>query len=883
MGDDLKVVFSRGTSYVSGSSVITPGGNGKPGVDPKENPNYRPYIVPGQDINDATGEVTPKEFVIAWGREPKIVTSSKWWSGALLQHPQNWVIDKGKKEQRSRRMINEPFYIDFVDMEDGYPEKLRQRGVRLWNQSDMYVFAGDQALDNNKNVVLSDNKFTIDNLAQTDAPIVTVGLRGLRPIANPAAGRVSNVFVNDYSEFHVEMAYANEGGGKRDELTIHMASGVPYVVFQRTAGDAPFQLWAGSPVTTLADPSKPHDTYQEWKTASESELGFKLGVRFLPAPPPGVKDPDPPRGVAGYYVRADRGKWIKQSGQDAEYKPQNYYTWINEEASTVWVFAVPHNVSLSNDDEIRAAVAALMAAPAKKFGSAVLYEPDSKGSRVVNGATAEIGYDQENAKITVGYQWSTPPGDKAPEYLALFPHHRKYMRDHDKRCFLTLEDRPRYLYRTLKGEMWLYKGHEFVREFEVHGLLPFLDQRAVGAYPEFYGRVYDALREWFWREEKSPDPNSFSDSFAWNYFSYGGPEANPYMYGWAALWENLTVADQLASVTGTKWGAEQDPDFKAPKWRVAALMRDKILETLKLLVHQWFDVYTAQCLQYNDKYKTMCGYPEGYGCVQKLNDHHYHWGYFLRAAAAIGRHDPLWLERHWPVIQMLVRDSTNYDQKDTEFPLFRNFSAFYGHCWANGIAFNDGQDQESASEALNFAFGMVELATLRADANMLAVGLWLYEEQVCATQQYWFNVDADLDNDPKDYGSADPAYYNGNWPKKFVRFQRNGHIWNNAIISMVKQQSISRTVFFGGQQAPYSIWPARPISIWSAARTGSTARIRPTYKLLILCPGRSRTGFPTRTSSQCGRRSSRRIPTKKTCSLTCTLSSIRAPSERPNA
>jgi hypothetical protein len=52
---------------------------------------------------------------------------------------------------------------------------------------------------------------------------------------------------------------------------------------------------------------------------------------------------------------------------------------------------------------------------------------------------------------------------------------------------------------------------------------------------------------------------------------------------------------------------------------------------------------------------------------------------------------------------------------------------------------------------------MVELATLRDDPTMLAVGLWLYEEQVCATQQYWFNVDADLDNDPKDHGPADPA------------------------------------------------------------------------------------------------------------------------------
>jgi hypothetical protein len=698
MGDDLKAIFANGTSYVSGISVIAPGGNGKPGVKSNES-NYRPYILPGQDINDETGAVTPTEFVVAWGRQPKIVTSNKWWSGALLQHATAWIFEKGTHTQPSRPMINEPFRIDFVDMEGGgYPEELRQRGVRVWNQNEMYVFAGDQALNEAKAVVLQGNKFTIDN-GLPDAPIVTVGLRGVRPLANPAAGRVSNVVVNDYSEFHVEMAYAAEvAGGKRAELTIQMANGVPYVVLQRTEGDAPFQLWAGSPVSKLADPNVSQDTYKEWKTNSDAELGFILGVRFLPAPPDGVPHPKAPIGIAGYYVRADKGKWEKQNVRHGN---TDYYTWINKDATTVWVFALPHNVDLSNDGAIRAAVTELMAAPARKFSSAVLYEPDCKGPQVVNGASANIGYDSEKAIITVGYQWSVPAGDKAPEYLALFPHHRKYMRDHDKRCFLTLEGRPRYLYRTLKGEMWLYKGHEFVRKLEVHGLLPFFDVNAAATYSNFYKDVYSALREWFWREENAL--GGLSDSFAWNYFSYGGPEANPYMYSWTTLIENLTVADQLALINwDNTGGVEQDPDFKAPKWRVAALMRDKILETLKQLVHQWFDVYTAQCLQYNGKYRTICGYPEGFFCVQKLCDHHYHWGYFLRAAAAIGRHDPDWLKRHWTMLEMLIRDSANYDRKDTRFPIQRNFSAFYGHCWANGIAFNDGQDHESVKRGAQF-------------------------------------------------------------------------------------------------------------------------------------------------------------------------------------
>lgn len=786
MSDNLKVVSVKGTSYVKGSTAITP--KGTAGWDVHKS-NFLPYVLPGQDyIDQPDNKIVTPEFVIAKG--PAFndqITSNKWWSPALLQHysylpkVSGWVIDRDKAERRSQPMTNEPLRIDFVDMTKGtntFPDELMPVGVRLWNQNEMYTYTGGAPLGP------GDNKFSIDNLAQTNAPIVTIGLEGVHPIANAPSDKLSNVVVNRYSVFDVEMAYSGSAG----TMSMQAASGVPYVVFKRTSGTAPFRLWAGSPVSRVSGTNK--DTYETFATKSNSELGFKLTMRFLPGVEP---PPEPtPRGRAAYYVRADRGEWKKKP---VTYGDQDWYTWVNDEATTVWLFAVPHNVNLDDNAAIQRSIDTIMASPAKAFDSDLLYPPQFTGQMEINGQVSTLGYDANRGKLTVGYRWKVTDGNNTGLYLALLPHHRKYMRERDRHFFPMNGDRPQYFYRTLKGEMWLYQGREFVRELDVHGLLPFGDSLWT-TNPGAEGAAYATMRAWFWQQEPVVG-DGFPDSFAWNYFTYSGPESPPYMPGLAGIYENLVIADQLAQGGNAQL---MDPVFKTKKARVAEMMRDKLLDVLKQLVHQWFDIYSAQCLQYNDKFQTVCGYPNGYDCVSHLCDHHFHWGYFLRAVAAIGRHDREWLDNHWTVIEMLIKDSANYDPKDKRFPWLRNFSPFYGHCWANGIALNNGQDQESTSEALSFAFGMVELASLREDPTMLAVGLWLYEEQVCAAEQYWFNVDADLDNDP-----PPDRYYNGNWPKGFVRFQHAGKTWNNTLVAILGQQAVSRQTHFGNLQGSFVI------------------------------------------------------------------------------
>ncbi|KAI4723595.1 endo-1,3-beta-glucanase [Aureobasidium sp. EXF-10727] len=83
------------------------------------------------------------------------------------------------------------------------------------------------------------------------------------------------------------------------------------------------------------------------------------------------------------------------------------------------------------------------------------------------------------------------------------------------------------------------------------------------------------------------------------------------------------------------------------------------------------------------------------------NDHHFHYGYFVYAAAVIGYLDPSWLSqgtnKAW--VNMLVRDYSNSVTTDAYFPFSRSFDWFHGHSWAKGLfESSDGKDEESSSE-----------------------------------------------------------------------------------------------------------------------------------------------------------------------------------------
>lgn len=105
------------------------------------------------------------------------------------------------------------------------------------------------------------------------------------------------------------------------------------------------------------------------------------------------------------------------------------------------------------------------------------------------------------------------------------------------------------------------------------------------------------------------------------------------------------------------------------------------------------------------------------------NDHHFHYGYIIHAAAVVGYVDQQlggnWAEENKDWVNTLVRDVANPSQEDTYFATSRMFDWYHGHSWAAGLFENgNGKNQESSSEDYNFAYGMKLWGSVIEDQSM---------------------------------------------------------------------------------------------------------------------------------------------------------------------
>ncbi len=146
---------------------------------------------------------------------------------------------------------------------------------------------------------------------------------------------------------------------------------------------------------------------------------------------------------------------------------------------------------------------------------------------------------------------------------------------------------------------------------------------------------------------------------------------------------------------------------------------------------------------YDAKWGTLIGYPASYGSDVELNDHHFHYGYFLRAAGELARRDPGWAaDAKWGgMLKILIRDIASRDRHDSQFPFLRNFDPYAGHSWASGHAkFGDGNNNESSSEAVNAWYGLILLGEATGDMPLRDLGVWLLTTEIAAIDDYWFDV-----------------------------------------------------------------------------------------------------------------------------------------------
>lgn len=179
--------------------------------------------------------------------------------------------------------------------------------------------------------------------------------------------------------------------------------------------------------------------------------------------------------------------------------------------------------------------------------------------------------------------------------------------------------------------------------------------------------------------------------------------------------------------------------------------RNRLLHLIKTKLEDWFTASPDEnnnLFYYNPDWNTMIGYTASYGSDTELNDHHFHYGYFIMAAATVAQYDREWSSlKNWGgMVDLLIRDVANMDiADDSKFPKLRCFDSYAGHCWASGHgAFAAGNNQESSSESINFSTAVILWGSITENRSIRDLGIFLYVNEVEAVRQYWFDQDREV-------------------------------------------------------------------------------------------------------------------------------------------
>ncbi|CAI5532835.1 unnamed protein product [Closterium sp. Naga37s-1] len=116
------------------------------------------------------------------------------------------------------------------------------------------------------------------------------------------------------------------------------------------------------------------------------------------------------------------------------------------------------------------------------------------------------------------------------------------------------------------------------------------------------------------------------------------------------------------------------------------------------------------------------------------NDHHFHYGYFIYAAATVAKFDPAWRDWYRAPLEDLMADYM-LAERTAAFPRLRHFDAYALHSWASGLfEFGNGRNQESFSEAANAYYVGALLASVLSDQPLASLGATLASVEALAGQ-----------------------------------------------------------------------------------------------------------------------------------------------------
>ena len=172
-----------------------------------------------------------------------------------------------------------------------------------------------------------------------------------------------------------------------------------------------------------------------------------------------------------------------------------------------------------------------------------------------------------------------------------------------------------------------------------------------------------------------------------------------------------------------------------------ARLRQSLTERLRAEFDTWFDGGSdAKSFYYDSKIHGVVGNKASFG-ANEFNDHHFHYGYFLYAAAVLAQYDTSFVARHKDMVNLLASDIANYRSNET-IPVRRYFDPYAGHSWASGASpFRDGNNQESSSEAVNAWTGAALWAQRSGNTALGRNAQWMLALETAAAKRDWLDVD----------------------------------------------------------------------------------------------------------------------------------------------
>ncbi|CDR46125.1 CYFA0S22e00298g1_1 [Cyberlindnera fabianii] len=154
-------------------------------------------------------------------------------------------------------------------------------------------------------------------------------------------------------------------------------------------------------------------------------------------------------------------------------------------------------------------------------------------------------------------------------------------------------------------------------------------------------------------------------------------------------------------------------------------LTNKLLPNVKTAIQRFSKNTQSYPLSYDQTWKGIVSTADSSADFGNsyYNDHHFHYGYHIMAAAVTCAVDKdlggnfVNEIKNW--INDLCRDIATPDDGDQYFPAFRSFDWYNGHSWAKGLyPSGDGKDEESSSEDYNAYYAMKLWASVINDSAM---------------------------------------------------------------------------------------------------------------------------------------------------------------------